>query len=230
MSKKQLREITLDTETTGLNPYEGHKIVEIGCVELINRVRTGNTFHVYINPCIPMPQEAFNIHGLSSEFLSDKPLFPDVVKDFLAFIQDDSLVIHNAPFDMRFLNKELENVGLPLLTMDKAIDTLQLARKKFPGSQATLDALCRRYNIDLSKRTKHGALLDADLLVDVYVELMGGAQSAMFSDTPILRHSVTELKGKVKDYPRREATAVTIDELEAHKELQKKLKKPVWEN
>lgn len=227
MSKSQNREITLDTETTGLNPMEGHRVVEIGCVELINRVRTGRTFHVYLNPGMEMPLEAYNIHGLSTQFLSDKPSFRDVAKGFLGFVEDSVLVIHNAPFDVRFLNKELADIGMPKLAQDRVLDTLQMARKKYPGAQATLDALCRRYNIDLSKRTKHGALLDADLLVDVYVELTGGVQ-----DTMLLEKTKTILKENASvqsTYPRRPATAATEEEMQEHQKFLKSIKKPVWE-
>ncbi len=174
-----MREICLDTETTGLDPRDGHKIVEIGCVELVNRVRTGNDFHVYINPRREVPIEAFNVHGLSTDFLKDKDIFAHVAYKFLDFIRGAKLIIHNAAFDMKFLNFELGLIGLDPISKDSVIDTLLLARKKFPGAQNSLDALCRRFEIDLSKRTKHGALLDSELLADVYIELMGGAQEGL---------------------------------------------------
>lgn len=172
-----MREIALDTETTGLNPKAGHRVVEIGCVEMINHVATGQVFHAYINPERDMPEEAFSVHGLSEAFLRDHPKFAEVVEKFLAFIGDDTLVIHNAQFDMGFLNAELERAGQPPLDMSRAIDTVKMARQKFPGAQASLDALCRRFDIDNSNRELHGALLDARLLADVYLELKGGRQT-----------------------------------------------------
>lgn len=174
-----MREIALDTETTGLNPKAGHRVVEIGCVEMVNHVATGQVFHAYINPERDMPEEAFSVHGLSEEFLRDHPKFAEVVENFLAFIGDDMLVIHNAQFDMGFLNAELERAGRPPLEMDRAIDTVKMARQKFPGAQASLDALCRRFAIDNSNRELHGALLDARLLADVYLELQGGRQTGL---------------------------------------------------
>lgn len=171
-----MREIVLDTETTGFEPDQGDRIVEIGCVELERHVPTGRTFHVYINPERSMPQEAFEVHGLGDDFLRDKPVFAKVGRDFLDFVGDAKLVIHNAAFDMKFLNAELKWMGLPLLPMDQAIDTLAIARRKFPGSPASLDALCRRFNIDNSSRTLHGALLDSEILAEVYLELIGGRQ------------------------------------------------------
>ncbi len=172
-----MREIVLDTETTGFEPNEGHRIVEIGAVELFNHMPTGKTYHQYINPERDMPTEAFQVHGLGEEFLSDKPKFIEIAQDFLDFIGPDSkLVIHNAKFDMRFLNAELGWVKKPLIADDRAIDTLAMARRKFPGSPATLDALCRRFSIDNSSRTLHGALLDSEILAEVYLELIGGRQ------------------------------------------------------
>lgn len=174
-----MREIVLDTETTGFEPEDGHRIVEIGCVEIMNQIPTGNVYHVYINPDRDMPTEAYDVHGISEEFLADKPRFTEVVKDFLDFIQDAKLVIHNAEFDMRFINHELKMAGFPSLPMSQAIDTLAIARKKFPGSPASLDALCRRYEIDNSNRTFHGALLDSELLAEVYLHLLGGRQHGL---------------------------------------------------
>lgn len=171
-----MREIVLDTETTGLSPKAGHRIVEIGCIELVNHVPTGANFHVYVNPERDMPDDAFRVHGLSGAFLADKPVFAAAVGDFLDFIEDAPLVIHNAEFDMGFLNAELTRHGFPPLPTTRAIDTVRLARSKFPGAQASLDALCRRFGIDNSARTKHGALLDAELLAEVYLELIGGRQ------------------------------------------------------
>ena len=172
-----MREIVLDTETTGFEPSEGHRIVEIGAVELFNHMPTGKTYHQYIHPERDMPIEAFNVHGLSVEFLSDKPKFAAIGQAFLDFIGTDAkLVIHNAAFDMKFLNFELQKAGLEKIANDRALDTLMIARRKFPGSPASLDALCRRFNIDNSSRTLHGALLDSEILAEVYLELIGGRQ------------------------------------------------------
>jgi len=172
-----MREIVLDTETTGFEPAEGHRIVEIGAIELQNHMPTGRTYHQYINPERDMPKEAFEVHGLGDDFLRDKPRFAQVGAAFLDFIGIDStLVIHNASFDMKFLNAELNWAGLPTLGMDRALDTVALARRKFPGSPASLDALCRRFGIDNSARERHGALLDSELLAEVYLELIGGRQ------------------------------------------------------
>jgi DNA polymerase III subunit epsilon len=174
-----MREIVLDTETTGLEPAEGHRLVEIGCVEIVNRFTTGRTFHAYLNPERDMPQEAFAVHGLSAMFLADKPLFASVADDFLSFIGEAPLVIHNAAFDVKFINSELRQAGKPLLIQDRIIDTLLLARRRHPGQRNDLNSLCDRYGIDRSKRTKHGALLDSEILADVYAELMGGKQSSL---------------------------------------------------
>jgi DNA polymerase-3 subunit epsilon len=176
-----LREIILDTETTGLKPAEGHRIVEIGCVELVNSIPTGRTWHCHLNPERDVPQKAYEVHGLSTEFLSDKPLFGDRADELLAFIEGAMIVMHNAPFDFGFLNAELERVPLPLLRWDRVIDTLALARRRHPGAPASLDALCRRYGVDLSERETegHGALLDCRLLASVYVELVGGNQARL---------------------------------------------------
>ena len=174
-----MREIVLDTETTGLDPAKGDRIVEIAGVEVLNYIPTGESFHVYIDPQRDMPVEAFNVHGLSEEFLRGKPLFPQVAPDFLAFIGDSKLVIHNAEFDMRFINHELKLAGMPALGMDRVVDTLAMARRKHPGSPNSLDALCARYRIDNSRRVKHGALLDAEILAEVYAELVGGRQATL---------------------------------------------------
>jgi len=171
-----MREIVMDTETTGLNPFDGHRIVEIGGVELFNHVPTGRVYHQYINPERMMPTEAFEVHGLGDEFLRDKPKFAQIAGAFVAFVGDARLVIHNASFDMKFINAELDWVGLAKLPMEQALDTLAIARKKFPGSPASLDALCRRFGIDNSAREKHGALLDSEILAEVYLELIGGRQ------------------------------------------------------
>jgi DNA polymerase III, epsilon subunit, Proteobacterial len=171
-----MREIVLDTETTGLDPQDGHRIVEIGAVELYNHVPTGNVYHQYINPLISMPDQAFAIHGLSDEFLSDKPKFSEIAKEFLDFIGSAKLVIHNAAFDIKFINAELKSIDEEVITFDRATDTLAIARKKFPGSPASLDSLCRRFKIDNSARVVHGALLDSQILAEVYLELVGGKQ------------------------------------------------------
>lgn len=171
-----MREIVLDTETTGFEPSEGHRIVEIGAVELFNHLPTGRTYHQYINPERPMPKEAFEVHGLGDDFLRNQPVFKTIGRAFLDFIADAQLVIHNAAFDMKFLNHELKAAGLPGLSFTRATDTLMIARSKFPGSPASLDALCRRFGVDNSAREKHGALLDSEILAEVYLELIGGRQ------------------------------------------------------
>ncbi|MCL2385457.1 MAG: DNA polymerase III subunit epsilon, partial [Alphaproteobacteria bacterium] len=174
-----MREIIFDTETTGLDAGDGHRIVEIGCVELFNIIPTGESFHLYLNPERDMPEEAFRVHGLSTAFLADKPLFAQVAGDLLKFIGEAKIVAHNAEFDLQFLNKELDRLGLPLFVKDRVVDTLALARRKFPGATNSLDALCARFGIDTSRRTKHGALLDAELLAEVYAELTGGRQAVL---------------------------------------------------
>ena len=171
-----MREIVLDTETTGLDPAQGDRIVEIGAVELFNHMPTGKTYHQYINPERAMPQEAFAVHGLGDDFLRDKPVFAKIAQEFLEFIGEATLVIHNASFDMKFLNAELGWLKLPRLPMDRALDTLAIARKKFPGAPASLDALCRRFEITSFERDLHGALLDSEILAEVYLELIGGRQ------------------------------------------------------
>ena len=174
-----MREIVLDTETTGLSPQDGHRLVEIGCLELFNHVATGNFFHAYLDPERDMPEGALKIHGLTTDFLRGQPKFADKADAFLAFIGEDPLVIHNASFDMGFINAELKRIGRQALPMARAIDTLDIARRKFPGAQNNLDALCRRFDIDNSAREKHGALLDSELLAEVYLELMGGRQPGL---------------------------------------------------
>jgi DNA polymerase-3 subunit epsilon len=171
-----MREIVLDTETTGFEPSEGHRIVEIGAVELFNHLPTGRTYHQYINPQRLMPKEAFEVHGLGDDFLRDKPLFHQIGQAFLDFIGESQLIIHNAAFDMKFLNAELKGANLAVLPYQRATDTLMMARQKYPGSPASLDALCRRFGVDNSSREKHGALLDSEILAEVYLELRGGRQ------------------------------------------------------
>ncbi len=174
-----MREIVLDTETTGLDPLDGHRLVEVGCIELINRIPSGQTFHSYFNPERSMPAEAFAVHGLGDDFLKDKVFFAEVADEFIAFLGDAPLVIHNAAFDIGFLNAELERAGRPLIARERMVDTLLLARRKHPGGSNRLDDLCVRYAIDNSRRTKHGALLDAELLAEVYVELIGARQAQL---------------------------------------------------
>lgn len=226
-----MREITLDTETTGLDPESGHRIVEIGCVEMVNRVRTGEVFHVYLNPERTMPDEAFKIHGISGEFLADKPLFNHIVEDFLEFLGDSPLVIHNAQFDMKFINYELAKVGKEPLDMARTVDTVHIARKKFPGSPANLDALCKRFEIDLSARTKHGALLDAELLSDVYMELLGGRQSRLSlklqSEVAVEASVAAGTQKRDQIVPAREF-APTVEELAAHAEFIATLSDALW--
>ncbi len=214
-----MREICFDTETTGLNPNTGDKIVEIGCVEMINGVRTGNNFHEYINPRRSMPEEAFRVHGISEEFLKDKPIFAHIADKFLEYIDGAKLIAHNAKFDMKFLNFELQLIGRKEISFDNVIDSLVIARNKFPGAKNTLDALCRRFEIDLTKRDKHGALLDSELLADVYVELMGGAQKGLALDKESDdENSKKSLKLAKEIIPSRN---FTVDEssLEAHKKF-----------
>ena len=185
-------EIVLDTETTGLSPAKGHRMVEIGCVEIENYVPTGRVYHQYINPLRDMPEEAFRVHGLSEEFLSDKPNFGDVAKDFLDFVGDKRLVIHNVAFDMSFINYELRKQGYKKIDLTRCLDTVQMARRKFPGARASLDALCQRFKVDNSGREKHGALLDAELLAEVYLHLRGGPQPSMAIDIQKESQSVTQ--------------------------------------
>jgi len=179
-----LREIVFDTETTGLDPAAGHRVVEIGCVELYNGIPTGRTLHVYLDPQRDMPEEALAVHGLSSEFLTGKPLFKDVAGEFLAFTEGAKLVAHNAEFDFRFMSAELVALGHPPLEPERMVDTLALARRRHPGSPVSLDALCQRYGVDNSRRTKHGALLDAEILAEVYAELNGGRQATLVFGGP----------------------------------------------
>ncbi len=214
-----MREIVLDTETTGLDPDDGHRIVEIGAVELINHVPSGATFHAYINPERDMPPEALAVHGLDSAFLSDKPLFAAVVQDFLAFIGTARLVIHNAAFDLRFLNAELIGAGRPRLEDARAVDTLTIARRRFPGAPASLDALCRRFGVDNSAREKHGALLDAEILAEVYLELIGGRQPDFGLSVDASRSDRTDTTATDTRLPPRPASLpsrLTEAEAEAH--------------
>jgi DNA polymerase III subunit epsilon len=225
-----MREIVLDTETTGLDPLRGDRLVEVGCVEMINRMPTGQTFHRYINPEREMAAEAFAVHGLSTEFLADKPFFHEVVDDFLTFIADAPLVIHNASFDISFINAELDRIKRAAIPRERLVDTLLLARRKHPGVSNRLDDLCSRYAIDNSRRTKHGALLDAELLAEVYVDLIGARQSQL-----ILASESQEIRvGVAGDMPRRVRAVpltprVTDAEREAHRAFIATLgDKPIW--
>ena len=223
-----MREIVLDTETTGLDPAAGHRLVEIGCLELFNHVSTGRVFHSYINPERDVPIEAYNVHGLSYDFLKDHPKFNAVVEGFLNFIEEAPLVIHNARFDMKFLNHELRLLGKPPLHPTRAIDTLEIVRQKFPGSPASLDALCRRFKIDNSNRIKHGALLDAELLAEIYLELKGGRQPDFGFNT--LAASVEKAFSLSSDAPLRPSRAHSASEEEriAHQALIARLSNPLW--
>ena len=219
-----MREIVLDTETTGLDPSTGDRIVEIGAVELLNHLPTGKTFHKYLNPERNMPEEAQAVHGLTEEFLKDKPVFSQIADDFLAFIKGSKLVIHNASFDMKFINAELALARKTTLPSDIAIDTLGIARKKFPGSPASLDALCRRFNIDNSARTLHGALLDSEILAEVYLELIGGRQPDFgLSDTHNTGEKKEDEERQVFKRPKPLKTRLTVKDEEAHKSFVKKL-------
>ncbi len=182
-----MREIVFDTETTGLDPATGHRVVEIGCVELLNGIPTGKTFHHYLDPQRDMPEEAFRVHGLSAEFLAGKPLFADIVDELVAFLAGARLVAHNAEFDFRFVSAELVALGRSALDLELMVDTLALARRRHPGAPVSLDALCSRYGIDISRRTKHGALLDSEILAEVYAELTGGRQTALAFAGPATR-------------------------------------------
>ncbi len=222
------REIILDTETTGLDPAGGHRIIEIGCVELVNRLPTGRNFHVYINPERDVPAEAFAIHGISSEFLADKPKFPEIAQQFIDFIGKSKLVIHNADFDMKFINHHLFNNRMKDIPKDQVFCTLVHARKKFPGQHNSLDALCKRFGIDNSHREKHGALLDAEILADVYMELMGGKQNTIELEQKKKERSVeSEISAPVVNFQSR-SFPVSEDEKQKHAELVAKMKGPLW--
>lgn len=212
-----MREIVLDTETTGFEPGEGDRIVEIGAVELLNHMPTGNVYHQYINPERGMPTAAFEVHGLGDEFLRDKPVFKRIGQEFLDFVKNDKLIIHNAAFDMKFLNAELTWAGLPKLPMDQALDTLMIARKKYPGSPASLDALCRRFHIDNSAREKHGALLDSEILAEVYLELIGGRQpDLVLASNDTNSSTTTKDEWRPTARPNALASRLTEDEKAAH--------------
>ena len=229
-----MREIVLDTETTGLDPEEGHRVVEIGAVELVNHLPTGRVFHEYINPERDMPAEAEKIHGISSDFLEDKPVFSAIAESFLKFLEEDgqgetmpgTLVIHNAAFDMKFLNSELARLGHDPIGGGRVIDSLQLARQRFPGAPANLDALCRRFDVDSSARTKHGALLDSELLAEVYLGLIGGRQPNL--DLAVKADRGQEVVEKKREPRPARAHAASQDELAAHEQFLERIKDPLW--
>jgi DNA polymerase-3 subunit epsilon len=211
-----MREIVVDTETTGLDPATGDRIVELGAVELVNHMPTGRTFHAYINPQRDVPQEAVEVHGLTAAFLADKPLFAGIAAEFAAFVGDARLVIHNAAFDMKFLNAELGWAGQPTVPWARAVDTLELARRRFPGAQNSLDALCRRFGIDNSGREKHGALLDSELLAEVYLELMGGRQPDLTLTLVVTGPAAVVGSWTPPPRPRPLALRLTSEEAAAH--------------
>lgn len=218
------REIVVDTETTGLSPAAGHRVIEIGCLELINHVPTGSVFHQYLCPERDVPPDAVRIHGLTDEFLVSMPLFSAVAESFIEFVAGAKLIIHNAEFDLGFLNAELRRIKRDDLQND-VVDTLALARKKYPGGQASLDALCRRFNFDNSARTKHGALLDAELLAEVYLELIGGRQPGLTLEARASVETVSE--APKSERPARDH-APTAEELAAHKAFLDSMEKPIW--
>jgi DNA polymerase-3 subunit epsilon len=220
-----MRELIFDTETTGFDPMTGDRLIEIGLVEMVEKSLTGSNYHVYVNPERDVPESAFRIHGLSTDFLKDKPVFSDVMDEFIEYVGDDSvLVAHNAEFDMRFINWELENAGRPIIHPKRFVDTLAIARVKFPGAANSLDALCKRFGVNNNHRTLHGALLDAEILADVYIELLGGRQAGL--DLAVdNRPSFANIQKKVRE-PRQ--FPASDDELVAHAEFIKTLKNPLW--
>jgi DNA polymerase-3 subunit epsilon len=221
-----MREIVLDTETTGLDPAAGHRLVEVACLELVNRVPTGKRFQKYLDPQRDMPEEAFKVHGLSREFLSGQAVFAAVAEEFLGFIGAAPLVIHNAEFDLRFLNAELRLAGREPLDRGRAVDTVAIARRRFPGAQVNLDALCRRFGIDNSARSLHGALLDCELLAEVYLELSGGRQQGL--DLAQQRRADPRAAGAARQRREPRPHAATAEEIEAHAALLGKLQDPIW--
>lgn len=225
-----MRELILDTETTGLDPATGDRIVEIGCVEIVNSVATGRTFHAYLDPERDVPEEAFRVHGLSRDFLKGKPKFADIAEELLAFVGEARLVIHNAEFDMKFLNAELARCGALSISMDIVVDTLAMARRKHPGASNSLDALCARYRIDNSRRTKHGALLDAEILAEVYAELQGGRQKVFELATRVEKAVETiEFDARTLTRPDPIGTFLEATEQKAHSALIEKMgDKALW--
>ena len=221
-----MREIILDTETTGLDPKTGHRLVEIGAIELINHTPTGVNYQTYINPEREVDPGAQEIHGLTTEFLKQHPTFSDISAEFISFLSDSTLIIHNAPFDLTFINMELSNLGMSSISPERVIDTLLLARKKFPGAQASLDALCRRFSIDNRHRDLHGALVDASLLADVYIELIGGKQPTLglsAKKARMVEGDTTRIYQKPRSFPASE------EESELHRAFVKKLINPIWD-
>jgi DNA polymerase-3 subunit epsilon len=224
-----MREIVFDTETTGLDPSQGDRIVEIGCIELFNRVETGRVYHAYFNPEMPMPDIAFQIHGLSDAFLADKPLFEDCVEDLLDFLEDSPLIAHNAMFDYGFLNAELSGCGRLHVTRGRIIDTQQMARAKHPGAKHSLDALCSRYGIDRSHRVLHGALLDAQLLSQLYVELTGGRQIGLDMAAPVVAAATVEMVEVAVPLTRHVPLHfVSAEEIARHRAFVSSLVDPLW--
>lgn len=224
-----MREIVLDTETTGLDPKSGHRIVEIGCVELVNHVPTNRTYHQYINPERDMPAEAFRVHGLSVDFLTGHPVFADIADAFVEFVDGATLIIHNAEFDMGFINAELSKLDRPRMSMESTIDTVRMARKKFPGAPANLDALCRRFGVDNSNRELHGALLDARLLADVYLELIGGRQTDLGLSGVRSSDNGETVENKTASRPQR-AHLASSEEETRHQDFLNKITSPIWLN
>ncbi len=225
-----MREVVLDTETTGLDPGSGHRVVEIGCIELINHVPTDQTFHQYLDPERDMPNAAFEIHGLSDEFLRGQKKFAEVADGLVAFLDSSPLVIHNAAFDLKFLNAEFARLGLPDIDMSRSIDTMLMARQKFPGAPASLDALCKRFDIDLSVRDKHGALLDSQLLAGVYLELIGGRQTdlALVADSRVATPSGIAPRAQRPRRPDLPGAEPTVEEIAAHEKFLDRLTDPIW--
>ena len=221
-----MREIVLDTETTGLDPKSGHRIVEIGCVELVNHMPTGETYHQYINPERDMPEEAFQVHGLSETFLKDFPTFGEIADDFVTFLGDASLVIHNASFDMGFINAELKSAELETIDFDRATDTVAMARRKFPGARATSDALCQRFGVENSGRDLHGAPLDARLLADVYLELIGGRQPGLVLKSEQQQKAESAAVDRAFREPR--PHSASEEEIATHKKFVEKLENALW--
>lgn len=224
-----MREIIFDTETTGLDPKDGHRVVEIGAVEISNLIPTGRVFHVYINPERDMPEEAFRVHGLSGEFLSGQKKFAEIASEFLDFIEDSPLVAHNAEFDVRFLNAEFGLLKLPPLAPARIVDTLAMARRLNPGSPASLDALCQRYGVDLSRRDKHGALLDARLLAEVYAELRGGRQAALSLASVGVARRRAQTDELLRARPAPPAPRLSAEEIAAHRAFVATMKAPLWD-
>ncbi len=227
-----MREIVMDTETTGFDPHSGDRLVEIGCIELSNYIPTGRIWHRYVNPQREMPEGAYRVHGLSTEFLSDKPLFADIVDDFLNFVDGGRMVFHNASFDMNFINAELSWVGREMIPPEQVFDTLAMARRKHPAGPNSLDALCKRYGVDNSSRTKHGALLDAELLAEVYLHLIGGPQAALdLSASSGARRNTAAGVKHMRHRPKPLAPALDRAELEAHEAFVTELgENAIWKN